>query len=497
MSSTNKRKAVITKNKKNNLNKKVATGEAIDEESKKSPDMSVKTKELNSEITKKEEEVDQQQRLLVIQDKTAELEKQLNELKSDYEKEKKESIEQVNSINTELNKKVQETKKLGKENKILINKLKNIEKGLYDKYIKAMNIKLIKKNKDIKDENTFKKDIKVHEELIKIMLKEQKRENKHQEKFINDIQKYYESVKELDSLEEEIQNLNQQIYELKKNKEENQKNLKEIEYREKEENTKKLQIKDEEIKKEHEIVKEKETQVLKDNCKVLKENLKITNILSDPPVVERYNYSKEIRDKVLKMEFPRVKPASKSVIRYINTEFDLINQRNKSFKNLLGTKSMPTSVIDNVYKQQDNLFTDRENKVFEKFFIKENMQNYVDNFDKAKKERDKILEKYEQQFNDIKKEKPKMMCDIDFNKMEKKAKDIIETQLNVKIIKNNKKISELNIAIFEMKKKLEQQNFILKRKEKQNKVYMNLIENIKKNKNKNNKDNNDKVKKQN
>ena len=236
---------------------------------------------------------------------------------------------------------------------------------------------------------------------------------------------------------------------------------------------------------------------MKDNCKVLKENLKITNILSDPYVVERYNYSKEIRDNVLKMEFPRVNPASKSVIRYINTEFDLINQRNKSFKNLLGTKSMPTSVIDNVYKPQDNLFTDRENKVFEKFFIKENMQNYVDNFDKAKKERDKILEKYKQQFNDIKKEKPKMMCDIDFNKMEKKAKDIIETQLNVKKIKNNKKISELNIAIFEMKKKLEQQNFILKRKEKQNKVYMNLIENIKKNKNKNSKDNKDKVKEQN
>ena len=45
-----------------------------------------------------------------------------------------------------------------------------------------------------------------------------------------------------------------------------------------------------------------------------------------------------------------------------------------------------------------------------------------------------------------------------------------------------------------MKKKLDQQNFILKRKEKQNKVYMNLIGNIKKNKNK---DNKDKVKEQN
>ena len=497
MSSTNKRKAVITKKKKNTINKKVATGEAIDEESKKSPDMSLKTKKLNAEITKKEEEVDQQQRLLVIQDKTAELEKQLIEIKSDYEKEKIESIKQVNSTNTELNKKVQETKKLGKENKILINKLKNIEKDLYDKYIKAMNIKLIKKNKDTKNENTIKKDIQVHEELIKIILKEQRRENEHQEKCINYIQKYEENVKELESLEEKIQNLNQQIQELKKYKEENQKNLKEIEYHEKEQNIKKLRIKDEEVKKENEIFKEKVFQKMKDNYKVIKEKDKITNILSDPLVIEKYNYSKEIRDNVLKMEFPRVKPASKSVIRYINTEFDLINQRNQSFKNLLGTKSMPTSVIDNVYKPQDNLFTDRENKIFEKFFIKENMQNYEDNFDKAKKERDKILEKYEQQFSDIKKEKPKMMCDIDFNKLEQKAKDIIEIQLKVKIIKNNKKISELNIAIFEMKKKLEHQNIILKGKEKRNKAYLTLIENIKKNKNKDKDKNKEKVKEQN
>jgi len=459
--------------------------------------MSLKTKKLNAEITKKEEEVDQQQRLLVIQDKTAELEKQLIEIKSDYEKEKIESIKQVNSTNTELNKKVQETKKLGKENKILINKLKNIEKDLYDKYIKAMNIKLIKKNKDTKNENTIKKDIQVHEELIKIILKEQRRENEHQEKCINYIQKYEENVKELESLEEKIQNLNQQIQELKKYKEENQKNLKEIEYHEKEQNIKKLRIKDEEVKKENEIFKEKVFQKMKDNYKVIKEKDKITNILSDPLVIEKYNYSKEIRDNVLKMEFPRVKPASKSVIRYINTEFDLINQRNQSFKNLLGTKSMPTSVIDNVYKPQDNLFTDRENKIFEKFFIKENMQNYEDNFDKAKKERDKILEKYEQQFSDIKKEKPKMMCDIDFNKLEQKAKDIIEIQLKVKIIKNNKKISELNIAIFEMKKKLEHQNIILKGKEKRNKAYLTLIENIKKNKNKDKDKNKEKVKEQN
>jgi hypothetical protein len=172
MSSTNKRKAVNTKNKKNNLNKKVATGEAIDEESKKSPDMSVKTKKLNAEITKNEEELDQQQRLLVIQDKTADLETKLNQLKSEYEQTKKDSIEQINSTNIELDKKVQELKNRGKENKILINRLKTLENNLNEKYMKAMDIKHIRKRNDINSENEIKKDKEVKEEEIKILKKE-------------------------------------------------------------------------------------------------------------------------------------------------------------------------------------------------------------------------------------------------------------------------------------------------------------------------------------
>ena len=143
--STNKRK-VFSKKTKNTINKKIATGDSNDEESKKANDnMSLKTKKINLEITPKLDELDQQQRLLVIQDKTADLETKLNKLKSEYEQTKKDSIEQINSTNIELDKKVQELKNLGKENKILINRLKTLENNLNEKYIKAMDIKHIEK----------------------------------------------------------------------------------------------------------------------------------------------------------------------------------------------------------------------------------------------------------------------------------------------------------------------------------------------------------------
>ena len=54
---------------------------------------------------------------------------------------------------------------------------------------------------------------------------------------------------------------------------------------------------------------------------------------------------------------------------------------------------MPKNVIDNVYKPQDNLFTETESKILENILKKEDMKNYVDKFDKIKKEKDKIEER--------------------------------------------------------------------------------------------------------
>ena len=132
--STNKRK-LFSKKTKNTVNKKIATGDTNDEKNEED-NIPLKTKQKNVEIIPKSEDIDQKQRLLVIQDKTAELVNKLNELKSEYEQAKKDNIEQINSTNIELDKKIQELKNLGKENKILINRLKTIEKNLNEKFIK-------------------------------------------------------------------------------------------------------------------------------------------------------------------------------------------------------------------------------------------------------------------------------------------------------------------------------------------------------------------------
>ena len=481
--STNKRK-LFSKKTKNTVNKKIATGDTNDEESKKEEDnIPLKTKQKNVEIIPKSEDIDQKQRLLVIQDKTAELVNKLNELKSEYEQAKKDNIEQINSTNIELDKKIQELKNLGKENKILINRLKTIEKNLNEKFIKAMDIKHAKKNNDINSENAIKKDIEVKEEEIKILKKEGEA---IEEIYNNKIKKLNKNIKELQNLEAKIKKVEEEIKELPViPQHENRKILKEIRIFEIDKNRKKIRINLEEKLKEHQTEKEKNLEDLKENHKKLKEKEKITNILSDPSLVEKYNYGKIIRDEILKVEFPRVKPASKAALRYINTEFDIINQENRGFKKRIGTQSMPKSVIDNVYKPQDNLFTERESKILENILKKEDMKNYVDKFDKIKKEKDKIEENLKKHNDNIIKNKEKKMCDIDFLKMEDITQDRKESELNIKISKNNKKISDLKIEIFEIKKQLDQQTIVLKRKDKQNKVYLALIENYKKNKNKN------------
>ena len=191
----------------------------------------------------------------MIQDKTAELVNKLNELKSEYEQAKKDNIEQINSTNIELDKKIQELKNLGKENKILINRLKTIEKNLNEKFIKAMDIKHAKKNNDINSENVIKKDIEVKEEEIKILKKEGEA---IEEIYNNKIKKLNKNIKELQNLETKIKKVEEEIKELPViSKDENRKILKEINKFEIDKNKKKIRINLEEKLKEYQIEKEK------------------------------------------------------------------------------------------------------------------------------------------------------------------------------------------------------------------------------------------------
>ena len=87
---SNVRKKLVSKNNnKNAVNKKIFTGDKNEEEETTTTTnypngVSVKTKKLKVEIEELDEET-KKQRILVLQEKTAELEQQLNSLKAKFE----------------------------------------------------------------------------------------------------------------------------------------------------------------------------------------------------------------------------------------------------------------------------------------------------------------------------------------------------------------------------------------------------------------------------
>ena len=210
--STNKsnvRKKLVSKNKtKSTVNKKIFTGDKDQEETTSSTNypngISVKTKKLKIEI---EDLQEKKQKILILQEKTAELEQQLNNLKTQYETEKNENLKIIKNKNIELNQKIEECQKVTKENKKLVIKLKGLEGELNEKYNKFINQNLYKKIKtNIKTEKNIQKDINVAEkeiENVKKMAEVYKKEKEKYENLMND-QLESNKINDLNEINKEI-----------------------------------------------------------------------------------------------------------------------------------------------------------------------------------------------------------------------------------------------------------------------------------------------------
>ena len=204
----NVRKKLFSKNKKNTINKKVATGDANEEVSNEN-NISGKTKKIEMEI-KENKELDQEERLLELQKSNIKLEEELKTLEVQYESEKIDNIDKLKTINNELLEKSNQSKIISKENHKLITKLKTLENGLNEKYTKIMNKELFKKRTaNKKTEKQIQKDIKVREKQIDNIKKISERAKVEKEKYenmLNDAENMEsEKMKELDHLNELIE----------------------------------------------------------------------------------------------------------------------------------------------------------------------------------------------------------------------------------------------------------------------------------------------------
>ena len=480
-SRNNVRKKLFSKNTKNQVNKKVSTGDPNVEKSSSNSNhngVSVKTKKLKVEIKENEEEKDQEQIVLELQEKTIQLEEKLNTLKSKYEMEKKEDLQNINTMNIELDKQTKDVKKVTNKNKNLITQLKNIEKDLNEKYAKVMNIKFVKNKKEnSKNEKTVQKDINVKErelENMKKIIEATKTEEKKIEDLLNNVNDGLESNKktELEELNKQISELTKEIGELSKAKFSHNSCIKEINYL-----TSKLNL----INNEIEFERKKNDMIMseikhKDN-KVINEYCVKSNDLSS----NKNDFSRRVRDIILKKSSTKPPKVAKSAFKYIKTEFDSI-QKNKKVGlkiNSLNNKKKPTSVIDNVYVPETNLFTDREKEVLKQVLPEDYINKYMEKFDVKKEEKNEIENKFDEN-NKKKNNNLYKKNELDIVKMRIKTKEKIQTDLTIKIRKNKTAIANLKKEISEHQKKIKEQTNKLIRMNKYNKIYSEQIKNIKK-----------------
>ena len=476
----NRRKVTKTSNK-NVINKKVATGDANVEQSIES--MSVKAKQVKAEITKKEEEINPKLKLL---QENARLEKELKKKKEDYEKKKKQEIDAINNLNKELDKQAGTIQAFGKENVKLMKDLKDLEDKLNKKYSKIMDSKIYKKrNKVVINEKTINKDIEIHKKEIKIMEKEINREKKHQKRFQKKLESKDSKLEELNKLNEEIEKLQKELEDLSIIKKDHLNCEKEIEKQKVKLNITmneyEMKIKKDEMEKD--LIKQSKEKEMKDGTSSKNKPKKqdyFLKIIKDGPLLEKYIYSKDVRNKKMP-KIPQVKETTRPTLDYINTEFNKINKRNKSFRELKGNNKQIKSVIDNVYQTQENLFTEREDEILRKVIPEKYMIAYNELYDSKKKENEEIEAKFEEHAN-IKKENVKVKGSIDFAKLKVITQERKNNNLNIQIGKNNKKINDIRAEISDFQKKINQQKAVLTRMDKQKRNYLHIIDMIKKNK---------------
>ena len=499
--STNKsnvRKKLVSKNKtKNTVNKKIFTGDKDQEETTSSTNypngISVKTKKLKIEIEDLQEK-EKKQKILILQEKTAELEQQLNNLKTQYETEKNENLEIIKNKNIELNKKIEECQKVTKENKKLVIKLKGLEGELNEKYNKFINQNLYKKIKtNIKTEKNIQKDINVAEkeiENVKKMAEVYKKEKQKYENLMND-QLESNKINDLNEINKEINQLiseNEKLKLIKLEHSKCKKNILDL--------TSKLNIANNELefetKKKDMIMSatvNKDTKGNEEN-EILND---LNNISEDAIyageknelVENKVNYSKKIRKKILKKGIPRIQPISNSSYKYIQTEFNSISKKNINKKKLIGNLKEVTSLIDNVYVPESNLFTERESDVLRKILPEEVLNDYKEKFEKKKLEKEKVEELIEENEikepkEQIKKNNEQIVYDIDLNKMKKKTEEMKKTELKMKSINNKKNINELQRKINELQKQINEKNKIINRMNKNIGNFSKIIEEMKK-----------------
>ena len=291
------------------------------------------------------------------------LERELALWKSKLEAEKIKSAENINLINNELKEKNRKLKIVTTNNYKLFLKLKNIQNGLKENYLKKINQRLKKRDINTKNEETLKKDIIIMEEIIKIVQKfglEEKKQKIKYEKLINEFDNGFEQNinDDLKKLNDEIKQLNENILELSRIKmihSDCSKYMNSLKN--------KLSLYNTELE-----FESKRSDMLVNQSFQTKNNLNIStnksnnNIFRESNdgsfIINKNNYSMEIRKLILSKSIKKPEKLNISTYNYINQKLYSINKTpNKEL------------ILHNIYKKNINLFSEGEYNVLKEIIL--------------------------------------------------------------------------------------------------------------------------------
>ena len=466
------------------LNKKVETGENYQKENS-FVNITVKKKKGKKEEELNEEEEGESRKEIILK-----MEEEVNSLKAELESSKVDYINELKEINSEIDVKNKELTKENKTNMALINQLKSMEKEFGKKYNKYMSKNLGKKKFQLKpNSNDIEKIIKATEKEKKIMeriAENSKLEKDRVENLLNEVDNGLESDynKEIEELKtktnrkrNEIEKINKSLSSHERcNKEIQMLNNKvnilniEIEYELKKSKMIKFQIEEKNRNIDNEILEENSG---KNNYK--RETVKLYNGPNEL-VNRRMNYGTEIKNEVIRKAPPPVR-VNKSFFKYIENElYSPIKVKKKTNKKLDGNPRKDIkSLIDNAPLTESNLFNKKEDEVIRKFLPENYFNRYKEMFDEKKREKEEIEKKFSEN-DEIKDQNELINYRIEASKMELIGIARKKENLMLKISKNNIKIREFESLVKDYKKYLNQQEILLKRLDKKNKKYQEIIQ---------------------
>ena len=420
----------------------------------------VKVLPLKSNLRKKSESTKnnkkKHKRVQIVRYNLKELKTKINDINSKIDNEKTISINNYNSLNSEIKTKISKIKNLSLEQMDLISKLKIIKDQLNNKLSKVNEL-LLKRKEMNKKEKELQKLITVKDKEIELATKRNLKEKNEYKRIFkifnnNDFTKENNLRKELFELKNEITKLELHIRKLGSI-------LDQHKYCNKHKNellhylsllTNAYQF---EVKKTNMIDmtlnSDNETDLT--NTKSINKSL---DILCSP----KRKFAKKI---MINNKNSQPNLLSKKTHEYINSVLNNINDdQKKEIGNITNVKSFKL--------QKKTLFNSKENNFLEKIIPNEYLVRCKERFDNIENENNKIKEKINQ--NKIKRDKmlTEKQVIIGMKQIKIKAAKREELKLSLDIYKQNKIIEELKKKINEVEKETKKYKNILNSKIKEN-----------------------------